>query len=504
VRGRGVDSGVSGTPAPGAAQGPTVFKFGGTSVGDGPRIRHVARLVGNHVAFHGAPPVVVVSAVGEVTDHLMELLAAPPETREARLAELAALHHGLLAEVTEGAGGTEGAEGGEGAAGGDGTGGSAGTAGRDPAAAPALDAALARARDAVRLMDDPARLPEAVDAILALGEDLSSLLVTAALGAAGVPSRRVDAREVVRTDLRFGFARPDEEEIRARVRDRLLPVLAAGEAPVLQGFVGAAPDGRTTTLGRGGSDLTATLLGAALDASEVHIWTDVEGILSADPRLVPEARVLEVVGFEEAVELAYFGARVMHAGAAKQAVARGVPVRVRSTFTPERPGTLILRDRWGGPEIAAVAAKHSVSLIKVRARRTAIPYGFLARVFEILARNRVPVDLVATSHTSTAFTVDDAEEIREVARELEELAEVEVRSGLATVTVVGYGLLREPGFDARVFGTVGRTPVHLVSQASDVSLSFVVDGGDASRLVRQLHAELVEPHPGAAAAGGEP
>ncbi|HSG49139.1 MAG TPA: aspartate kinase [Longimicrobiales bacterium] len=473
-------------PMPSGA-GPVVFKFGGTSVGDAARIRHVAGVVEAWCTAHGAPPVVVVSAVGEVTDHLMELLAAPPETRGARLEEIAAFHRSLMAELT---GGTEATDASESPA---------------PADAPgdALEAAVARARAALAELDDPALLPAAADVLLALGEDLSSLAVTAALMARGVPARRVDAREVVRTDDRFGFARPDEEAVPALARARILPLLEAGEVPVLQGFVGAASDGRTTTLGRGGSDLTATLLGAALEAREVHIWTDVEGILSADPRLVPEARVLEVVGFEEAVELAYFGARVMHAGAAKQAVARGVPVRVRSTFTPERPGTLILRDRWGGPTIAAVAVKPTVSLIKVRARRTAIPYGFLARVFEILARHRLPVDLVATSHTSTAFTVDEAEEIREVARELEELAEVEVRTGLATVTVVGYGLLREPGFDARVFGTVGRTPVHLVSQASDVSLSFVVDGGDASRLVRQLHAELVEPRPGTAPAGGD-
>ena len=342
-------------------------------------------------------------------------------------------------------------------------------------------------------MEDPARLPGAVDAVLALGEDLSVLVLAAALARQGTPVQPVDAREVMRTDATFGAARPDEDEIRARAGEILLPLMGNGVVPVIQGFVGAAGDGRTTTLGRGGSDLTATLLGAALKAREVHIWTDVEGILSADPGIVPGARVLDVVGYEEAVELAYFGARVMHAGAAKQAVARGVPVRIRYTFTPERPGTLILRDRWGRPEIAAVAAKHRVSLIKVRARRTAIPYGFLARVFEILARHQVPVDLVATSHTSTAFTVDDSEEIGPVARELEGLAEVEVRSGLATVTVVGYGLLREPGFDARVFGAVGRTPVHLVSQASDVSLSFVVDGDDAPELVRRLHAELVEP-----------
>ena len=173
--------------------------------------------------------------------------------------------------------------------------------------------------------------------------------------------------------------------------------------PVVQGFVGATEDGRTTTLGRGGSDWTATLLGAALGAAEVHIWTDVEGVLSGDPRYVDDPRVLDELGFEETVELAWFGAKVIHPGAAKHAVAHGVPVRIRSTFSPERPGTLILKDRVGGPDIAAVACKREVALIKVRGRPSALPYGFLARVFDILARHQLPVDLVATSHSSTAF-----------------------------------------------------------------------------------------------------
>lgn len=466
------------TPSPAATHrsrsGPAVFKFGGTSVGDAGRIRAVARLV----AREAEPPVVVVSAVGEVTDRLAEILAAPPEERPARLETLADLHRELLVELD----GT--LEDGE-----------------------RLDARVAAATAALEGLADPAALPEAVDGLLALGEDLSALLLVAALRASGTPVRGVDAREVIRTDTAFGYARPAEAAIRSLAAERILPVLAAGEVPVLQGFVGGTADGRTTTLGRGGSDLTATLLGSALDSREVHIWTDVEGILSADPRLVPGTRVLEVVGFEEAVELAYFGARVIHPGAAKQAVARGVPVRIRSTFDPERPGTLILGERWGGPEIAAVAAKPGVSLIKVRGRPNALPYGFLARVFEILARHRLPVDLVATSHTSTAFTVDASEEIREVARELEEVAEVEVRTGLATVTVVGHGLLREPGFDARVFGAVGRTPIHLVSQASDVSLSLVVDGAEAGPLVGRLHQELVgeeqsAAEPAASARGG--
>lgn len=438
--------------------GPPVYKFGGTSLADAERIEGVAALVAD------APlsPVVVVSATGDTTDRLADLFDREADLRVRLLDEVVHDHAGLLERL-----------------------------GADGVLHEALERRAEATRSALIGPEGHGGADSARDALLALGEDLSALALVAALQARGARAEAVDARSVVRTDQAFGQASPAEAALRDLAASLVLPLQAQGIVPVLQGFVGATADGRTTTLGRGGSDLTATLLGAAIDASEVHIWTDVEGVLSADPRVVDEPRVLDVVGFEEAIELAYFGARVLHPGAAKLAVARGVPVRIRSTFQPERDGTLILRDRWGGPGIAAVASKHGVSLIKVRARPTSLPYGFLARVFEILARNRLAVDLVATSHTSTAFTVDGEEEIGDVARELEEVADVEVRTGLATVTVVGNGLLHEPGFDARVFAAVDRSPIHLVSQASDVSLSLVVDGDDAHPLVRRLHEALV-------------
>jgi aspartate kinase len=305
----------------------------------------------------------------------------------------------------------------------------------------------------------------------------------------------VDSRSLVRTDSRFGGAEPALDVIETEAGRRLRAVWDRGLVAVTQGFVGSDAEGRTTTLGRGGSDYTATVLGAALGAQAVHIWTDVDGILSGDPRAVAHPRRLERLGFQEAVELAHFGARVLHPGAAKFAVSRQVPVRIRSTFAPENPGTLILRDRWGPPEIAAVAFKPGVALIQVRSHPSAMPYGFLARVFDVLARHRLPVDLVATSHTSTAFTLDVDAEISAAAEELRRFSDVTVHSGLATVTVVGHGLLEEPGVGARVFQVINRTPVHLVSQASNVSLSFVVDADAAPELVRRLHRTLIEARP---------
>ncbi len=448
------------TPVP-----PTVYKFGGTSLGDTERVRHVARLV----ADGPAPLLVVVSALAGVTDRLLSLCGAAGgegPSPEAIASELRARHLDVL-----GALGLDGEE--------------------ERGAVEAVDeriAALLRAGSA------SVGLPAGAltDSILAVGEDLSATLVAAAVRRAGRDAVTVDARRVIATDDRFGQAVPDGDAIRRLCGEHLVPLLARGRVPVLQGFVGATDGGVTTTLGRGGSDFTAALLGGALDADAVHIWTDVRGILTGDPHEVDAPRLLEEIGFEEVVELSWSGAKVIHPVAAKWAVSQGVPLRIRSTFEPEQPGTLVRNDVRHAAEIAAVVAKKGVALIKVRSRPAALPYGFLARVFEILARYRLEVDLVATSHSSTAFTIDEAAETDDVARELAAFADVDVHTDLATVTVVGRGLMAEPGMDALVFWAVERAPVHLISQASDVSLSFVVDAADAAGLVRRLHTALIE------------
>ena len=457
--------------------GPAIWKFGGTSVGDADRIARVAGII----AEADSPPVVVLSAPGGVTEKLWRVAeAGVVEAAVAKRGDsggdvgrtdvgaatpAAASLHRELVELASEVGGTSLAD--------------------------EMDTLVS---ERLRSLPDAhsALEADARDALLSLGEDVAVRLVAAALEAHGLDVERVDAREVIRTDGHFGAAEPDPDAIRAAVRTRLPEVIDAGRVPLVQGFVGADSEGRTTTLGRGGSDLTATLLGSALESSAVHIWTDVDGILSGDPRWVDRPHTLDVVGFEEAVELAWFGARVLHAGAAKHAVAHRLPVRIRSTFAPERPGTLVLADRWGGPDIAAVACKRSVALIQVRSRPSAMEYGFLASVFGRLAEHRTPVDLVATSHTSTSFTVHTDTELAPVAEALGEVAEVEIRRGLSTVTVVGRGLLQEPGFAARVFQTVAFTPVHLISQATDSSLSFLVDDAEAEELVRRLHLVLIE------------
>jgi aspartate kinase len=449
---------------------PVVYKFGGTSLGDGVRIAHVAGLV----AAGPRPLAVVVSAMAGVTDLLQGLALADTSTQaavdeaasaltERHLAALAALH-------------PDGA-----------------------AAGPAYERTRADIEIRIeRLADDATGRTGLAgrmraDAVLSTGEDLSQRLLLAALEARDLAAAAVDSRNVVVTDARFGRAVPDRAATRKACAERLLPVLREGTVAVLQGFVAATPDGHTTTLGRGGSDFSAAILGGALDADTVHIWTDVQGVLSGDPRQVDAPRLLPEIGFEELVELAWAGARVIHPVAAKWAVAEGAPLRIRDTFHPEDPGTRVLHDARGASEIAAITTKPGVALIKVRSHPVALPYGFLARVFGVLGRHRLEVDLVATSHSSTAFTIDDRAHLTEVEAELGTFADVDVRRELATITVVGRGLMAEPGVDGQVFAVVGATRVHLVSQASDVSLSLVVDAGDADALTRKLHDALIGP-----------
>ncbi len=470
---------------------PRVHKFGGTSVDGAERLKAIAAIIRDQ----GDRSVVVVSAMAGVSNELSRLVdaatiegegreapgvpaapapgvpAAPAEDPSAALAALKQRHLDALHVIVE-----------------------------EGAARTSVAARIDEIFDGAAQLLGEGPSGEAGrfgDQLMAIGEDLSVELTVAALQAEGIPAAILDAREIIWTNADFGAAVPDFESIRKLVPSNILPLVEEGCIPVVQGFIGSEAGGATTTLGRGGSDFTATLLAAALGSPEVVLWTDVDGIHSADPSLVGESRVVSDVGSEEAVELSYFGARVVHPAAAKHAIASDLPLRIKNSFAPERPGTLIHSDRGAAAAFAAVAHKTDVALIRVRAFPTALAYGFLARVFGVLGRHGVPVDLVATSHSSTAFTVDHAEDLSEVRRALSVFSEVDVLKDVATVTVVGRGMLREPGMDALVFWAVEKTPVYLISQASDVSISFVVDDAEAPELVRRLHLSLIELKEGA-------
>jgi aspartate kinase len=332
-----------------------------------------------------------------------------------------------------------------------------------------------------------------------MGEDLCAQILVGALRGSGYPAQWVDARRFLRTDSKFGGAEPQTDAIREAVAREVAPRLAE-DVVVVQGFIGADASGETTTLGRGGSDTTAGLLGAALRAEEIQIWTDVDGILSADPRVVPHARVVSEIGFEEAIELSYFGARVLHPPAAKHAAAAEVPLRVLNTFNPDAPGTLVRPDARTGTGVAAVAFRGATALVTVRSLRMFMAYGFLARVFDVVARHQLAIDLIATSHTSTSFTVAETGALEGALGELRPFCEIMIEHGFATVSVIGHGLLTELGIAGRVFSALGGMEVRLITQASDVSLNFLVAEGEAPECARRLHEALIQRR--AATSGG--
>jgi aspartate kinase len=451
-----------------------VLKFGGTSVGSADRIRDVARLVGTR---GGDPCFVVVSAMAGVTDLLVGL-KNPSKGRDraavdAGRATLAQRHHDALEGLGLPASDREAVRG-------------------------AVEAELRRVEElcsGIFLLEEVS--PRTSDALLSLGEMMSSRLVAAALRAGGTEAVWIDPRDLLATDRSFGAALANEKETAERAAKHVLPHLAAGRTVVTGGFVGAAPDGSTTTLGRGGSDYSAALFGAALHdvgrrVGRIEIWTDVDGILTADPRVVPAARLVPEVSYPEAAELAFFGAKVLHPATIRPAVARGIPVAVKNTFCPDCAGTVVRQDVPGNG-VRAVAMRGGVTALFVGSPRMLLAHGYAAKVFSVFEKHGVPVDVIATSEVSISITVSEKAPLEGVVRDLSEFAEVSVLKHLAVVSVVGKGLRSTAGVAFRIFGAVGDVNVVLISQgASDTNVTFVVDGNDAPEALRRLHREFFE------------
>lgn len=337
---------------------------------------------------------------------------------------------------------------------------------------------------------------ESLDSWLAFGERLSSVLFADALRQAGLRSSVVDARQILRTDSRFGRAEPEPASIRenaAALRERT----DRGEFLVTQGFIGSDASGRTTTLGRGGSDYSAALFAEALSAESCWIWTDVNGVYSMDPRVVPHARVISEISFAEAAELANFGAKVLHPATLLPAMRAGIKVFVGNTFKPQEGGTWIHKELPARPLLRALAIRENQTLITVNSMRMLNAHGYLARLFTILANHDLSVDLVTTSEVSVALTVDGASsgssgrsilENTALMGELAEIAEVQVEENLCLVALVGNNLSSTPGVAARTFQAVGLDNVRLICHgASAHNLCFLVNKNEVRRVASRLH-----------------
>jgi aspartate kinase len=447
-----------------------VCKFGGTSVGDAEAIKRTASIVQSRL---DRQPIVVVSALGGATNVLLALaeqaargqligaLRAVQSLRDRHLKEAAALlgTDAQAAELTEDLSGM-------------------------------LDE-LASLAEALSVLGHST--PRSLDAVAALGEQLSSLIVAAAFRRIGLPAVHVDARKVMITDDQFTRAEPQPDEIAEAARQHLLPLARDGKVPVLGGYIGAtAKTGITTTLGRGGSDYSASLIGAALKADAIEIWTDVDGMLTADPRVVPAAHTIEQVGFEEASELASFGAKVLHPYTIAPAVRIGIPVCVLNSRRPDGKGTLITFEAPKRP-VTAIAGKSSVTLVKVRSPRMLLTEGFLRELFGIFERYKTSVDVVATSEVSVSVTVDDASRLDDVLGELRQLGDVAIERNRGIVALVGAALSESAHAMSRALAAIGETRLHMLSlSATGINLTMVVDSDEVNPLMQRLHAEFFE------------
>jgi bifunctional aspartokinase / homoserine dehydrogenase 1 len=458
-----------------------VLKFGGTSVGDAKAIAQVVSVVADQTV-HDPNLVAVTSAMRGVTDLLIDSARAAASGnrsryRDARLTLLGRHHDAAEALTTD---------------------------------LDALNRLLSdvdeRIREFERLCMAVAILGELTDRGLAvisgLGERLMAPILAAAVRARGLQAEFVDASELIVTDDNYISATPLMDTTRAQTRQRLLPLLENRVIPVVTGFVGATPDGVPTLLGRGGSDYSAAILGASLDADEIQIWTDVDGVLTADPRIVPEARPLAELSYGEAAELAYFGAKVLHPKTMLPAIDRGIPISVRNTFNPSFRGTRVVAQATNGGTVKAITVIRGLALITVAGRGMMGVPGIAARTFATVAAQDANVLMIsqASSEQSICFIVPDSD-AEGVAEALERAFADEIRRRLidrvacepdiAIVAVVGEGMRGTPGIAARLFGALGERHLNVIAVAqgsSETNLSLVLAARDADSAVRHVHA----------------
>ena len=446
-----------------------VSKFGGTSVADATAILRTTEIVRGRLA---RSPVVVVSAMAGVTNALLSLAHLASEgnlipavssvqaLRERHLDEVDALlrdspeHNEISAEIS------------------------------------VIFDELASLCEALSVLGFIT--PRSLDAIAAMGERASSMLVAAAFRARGIDAAHVDARRVMLTDGTFGKAEPQPEAIAAASRELVAPMVLEGKVPVLGGFIGSSPDGITTTLGRGGSDYSASLIGAALQAESIEIWTDVDGMLTADPRVVPDARPIEQIRFDEASELASFGAKVLHPATIAPAVRLGIPVWIYNSHNPGGHGTRITFDA-PRRSVTAIAAKRETTILRVATGRMLFQHGFLRRVFELFDEHAVSVDVVATSEVSVSVTVDDAAPLDVLVGALRQIGDVSVERRRAIISVVGSGIADDADAIGSVLRALGHRRIHMLSlSASAINLTILLDDDDVPEAMRALHAALFE------------
>lgn len=430
-----------------------IMKFGGTSVGNADRISNAADIIRSNAE---KKPVVVVSAVGGITDKLIELANAVQGKRDVILEDIRKIHKDIINKLE-------------------------------------LDESILEEdfKELGNLINNNKNIDAKIlDQFQTFGERMSSKIVAAQLNKIGVKAQAFNAWDLgFLTNDEFGNAEPLKETF-SNLDDNIKKL---NVVPVITGFMGKTKDGEIATLGRGGSDYTAAIIGNAIDADEIQIWTDVDGIMSADPRIVSNARSLEKVSFAEASELAYFGARILHPKTLLPAIKKEIPVRVLNSFKPQNKGTTILKNIERSNQIVkAITCKKNITVMNIVSTRMLGAYGFLARIFNTFDKYKKSVDVVSTSEVSVSLTVDNGESITNILNELKEIANVQVFKNKAIISVVGEDTRHTPGLAGRRFAVLGKNKINveMISQgASGINITFIVDGKDAERAIRVLHEE---------------
>tara|TARA_Y100000310_G_scaffold340249_1_gene435356 strand:+ start:445 stop:1764 length:1320 start_codon:yes stop_codon:yes gene_type:complete len=431
-----------------------VMKFGGTSLGSADRIKNACNIVKSRSK---EKPVVVVSAVSGITNMLIELANENNlEKRKEILSRIKDKHLDILKNLN--------------------------------IESSLLKKNLNELEDIVKKINDIDT--KTFDLIQSFGERMSSKIVAEQLNQIGIKSQAFNSYDLgFLTDANFGSAEPLDVTY-SNLKNKIDGIDAV---PVITGFLGKTEDGQITTIGRGGSDFTASIVGAAISADEIQIWTDVDGMMSTDPKLVENAKTIDKVSFAEASELAYFGARVLHPKSILPAMRKNIPVRILNSLNPDHNGTAIQNKVEQNHSIVkAIAYKNNITLINIQSTRMLGAHGFLARLFGIFEKYNKSVDVISTSEVSVSMTIDNDDDLPKLVSDLEKISKVKVFDKKSIICVVGEGMRHAPGIPGRTFSVMGREKINIdmISQgASEINVTFVVDGHDSEKAVIALHEE---------------
>ena len=445
------------------------MKFGGTSVENSDAIRRLIEIVGTEIP---RKPIVFVSACAGVTNQLLKIagLSAEGKKDEANdlISSVRAKHEKLVEELVSSELPRNYLKG----------------------KISVYAHELKNLSQAISVLGEVTNRSR--DAIASYGERLSSMIIAQALEDSAVKSALVDAREFMITNDNYTKAAPVFPVVEEKAKKTLLPRVLYGYVVVTQGFIGSSEKGITTTIGRGGSDYSAAIIGSLLNAEEIQIWTDVDGVLTADPSIVPEARRIKKMSFNEASELAYFGARVLHPMTILPAIEKNIPVYVRNSRNPAYHGTLITKGDDAEECVAkSIVYKERITLLNLVSSRMFLAHDFLEAVFAVFNKYKTIAHAVATSEVSISVAIDDTTRLDEMKKEFSEFAEVSASSGKAIVCVVGDNIRHSPGIVGKIFSALDEIRINMISQgASEINIGFVVDEADIERAVRLLHTEL--------------